>query len=208
MKKCSKCLLEKELCCFYKQGNQCKECKKENQRNYNKNNKENISKVKKSYYDNNKEKLKIYKKDYYNINKEKYLAVQKEYRINNKYVINEKYKLRLKEDNFFKLKCTLRKMNTRSSKNKFRKNSKTEIILGCSFKDFKIYLESKFEAWMNWDNYGKYNGKFSYGWDIDHIKPLYSAINEMDLLRLNHFTNLQPLCSKTNRDIKKAQPFG
>ena len=55
---------------------------------------------------------------------------------------------------------------------------------------------------MSYDNYGKYNGCFNYGWDIDHIIPISTAVNDQDLLRLNHYTNLQPLCSKMNRDIK------
>jgi len=53
---------------------------------------------------------------------------------------------------------------------------------------------------MSWDNHGLYNGEFNYGWDIDHIIP---ASSEEEILRLNHYTNLQPLCSKINRDIKK-----
>jgi hypothetical protein len=56
---------------------------------------------------------------------------------------------------------------------------------------------------MNWDNYGLYNGNFNYGWDLDHIIPLASATCEVDVIRLNHHTNFQPLCSNTNRNIKK-----
>ena len=66
-----------------------------------------------------------------------------------------------------------------------------------------MYLESKFEHWMNWENRGKYTGEFNIGWDIDHITPLSTAKTEEDILRLNHYTNLQPLCSKINRDIKR-----
>jgi hypothetical protein len=55
---------------------------------------------------------------------------------------------------------------------------------------------------MIWDNYGLYNGT-EYGWDIDHIIPSSSAITEEELLKLNHFSNLQPLCSYFNRDIKR-----
>src|SRR5437763_783380 len=34
------------------------------------------------------------------------------------------------------------------------KSRKTIDLLGCSVEDFKIYLESKFEPGMSWDNYG------------------------------------------------------
>ena len=56
---------------------------------------------------------------------------------------------------------------------------------------------------MNWGNKGLYNGKLNYGWDIDHRIPLSLAKTEEDVIRLNHYTNLQPLCSKINRDIKR-----
>jgi hypothetical protein len=74
---------------------------------------------------------------------------------------------------------------------------------GCSYEEFKIYLESKFEQWMTWENRGLYNGELNYGWDIDHIIPVSMANIEEELIKLNHYTNLQPLCSKVNRDIKK-----
>lgn len=56
---------------------------------------------------------------------------------------------------------------------------------------------------MTWENYGKYNGELNYGWDIDHIIPLTTAKTEDDVIRLSHYTNLRPLCSYTNRVIKK-----
>jgi len=59
---------------------------------------------------------------------------------------------------------------------------------------------------MNWFNYGNWNGipnKKNVSWEIDHIMPLDSAKTEEDIIRLNHYTNLQPLCSYTNRWVKK-----
>ena len=86
--------------------------------------------------------------------------------------------------------------------NEFKKNQRTEEILGCSFEEFKLHLESNFEDWMSWENKGLFNGEINYGWDIDHIIPISSASTEDDIIKLNHYTNLQPLCSFTNRHIK------
>ena len=106
-------------------------------------------------------------------------------------------------DSLYKLRCNTRhSIREAIKRNNFNKKSKTSDILGCSFNDFKLYLESKFEPWMNWNNYGKYNGELNYGWDIDHIIPVSSAVNEEEIIKLNHYTNLQPLCSRINRDVK------
>ena len=106
----------------------------------------------------------------------------------------------LKTIPLFKLKSSIRRTIKNSIKRKnIQKKSKTIEILGCSIKEFKEYLESKFESWMNWENYGIYNGELNYGWDVDHIIPLSSAKSEDELLKLFHYTNLQPLCSKINR---------
>ena len=83
------------------------------------------------------------------------------------------------------------------------KNTRTISILGLSINDFRIHLENQFEPWMNWNNYGLYNGEFNYGWDIDHMVPTSTATTQEDMVKLNHYTNLKPLCSKINRDIKR-----
>lgn len=83
-----------------------------------------------------------------------------------------------------------------------RPNSKYYEYLGCSINEFKIYIESKFEPWMNWNNRGKYNGEPNYGWDIDHIIPTSSAKSINEAINLLHYNNTRPLCSYINRDIK------
>ena len=85
----------------------------------------------------------------------------------------------------------------------YNKKYKSEIILGCTMLEFKLYLENQFEIWMTWENKGLYNGTSNYGWDLDHIIPLSSAISEDDVIKLNHYTNIQPLCSHYNRDVKR-----
>ena len=104
----------------------------------------------------------------------------------------------------YKLSCNIRSLIRQSFKrNSFTKNSRTFIILGCSYDDFKQHIESLWEPWMNWDNHGLYNGELNYGWDIDHIIPVSSAVIEDELIKLNHYSNLQPLCSYINRNVKK-----
>ena len=111
---------------------------------------------------------------------------------------------RFKNDILYRLSLNMRTSIRESLKsNGYRKCKKTEEILGLSIDDFKMYLESKFEDWMTWDNRGLYNGELNYGWDIDHKIPLASAKTEEELIKLNHYINLQPLCSKINRDVKR-----
>lgn len=116
-------------------------------------------------------------------------------------------KKRLNNDVLYRLKhnvgCGIRQAFKR---NGFTKNSKTFIILGCTFEEFKLHLESQFQSWMSWDNYGKPKNKLlipSNTWDIDHIIPISTAKTEEDVVMLNHYTNLQPLCSYVNQLIKK-----
>jgi hypothetical protein len=85
----------------------------------------------------------------------------------------------------------------------YTKKSKTYDILGCTHDEFKLQIESQFKEWMNWNNYGKYNGEEKYGWDLDHIIPLSSVNTKEDIIRLNHHSNLQPLCSYVNRCVKR-----
>jgi len=167
----------------------------------------------KRYYIKNKDKIKIKKDIYYNNNKEAYYLWHKKYVLENTEKVKEYgrnysrvyVKNRYNNEPLYKLKRNLRSSTIRAYKNiSLIKNITTEILLGCSYEDFKIYLESKFEDWMTHDNYGMYKkNTYNYGWDIDHIIPLSYAKTEEELIKLFHYTNLQPLCSKINRDIKK-----
>jgi len=188
---------------------------KEYQKTYNENNSEKIKEHRKNYRIENKDKIKAYRDDnkekqteYYVKNQEKIKAYQKEYRIDNIDKINENKRIYTKKrkanDPLFNLSTSFRtNLGKTFKKYGYRKISKTSQILGCSFDEFKIHLESQFEDWMNWGNKGLYNGTLNYGWDIDHKIPLSSAKTEEELITLLHYTNCQPLCSKINRDIKK-----
>ena len=111
---------------------------------------------------------------------------------------------RIKNDKIYKFQCNVKCLIKNSIKYKgYKKNTRTINILGCTIEEFKVYLESKFENWMNWDNYGIYNGELNYGWDIDHIIPVSSTKSEEEVIKINHYTNLQPLCGYINRNVKK-----
>jgi hypothetical protein len=73
----------------------------------------------------------------------------------------------------------------------YKKTTRTAAILGCSFQQFKQYLESQFLPGMSWINRNL--------WHIDHhIVPVSFANNEQELLMLNHYTNLRPLWIELN----------
>ena len=221
---CKRCKMGKDITDFYKNQRWCKSCTKEYNKNYYTNNNSYFKDKRDKWNEENKEYRNEYSINFYNNNKEYCSNKSKEYRNENRDKLNEKkrewdknrpieekrryrneYTLKKKKDDpVYNLKCLMRSYVSSILKGKgYKKSLKTSKILGCSFDDFKIYLESKFEDWMNWENKGLYNGEFKYGWDIDHIIPLVTSESEEDVIRLNHYTNLQPLCSKINRDIKK-----
>lgn len=159
-------------------------------------NKENIKKSNKLYAEKNKEKINKIKKKWAENNKEKIK------------ISNAKYhKNKMLNDDIYKLRHSICNIIRDSLKRKgHSKKYKSFDILGCDIIEFKNYIESKFESWMNWENYGNpKDGIFEMNktWDIDHITPLRNGITEEDIIRLNHYTNLQPLCSYYNRFVKK-----
>jgi len=221
-KKCNICNSIKLIEDFYKNQTRCKECTKQYaldnknrikdyKKSYREKNREFLNKQDNNYYYDNKDIIREKQKEYYDSNKEEIREIQKKYREKNKEILtlknreySKKYKNNKNDDLLWILSSRLRSMIGKSLRNKgYTKRSKTYEILGCSFEEFKLYLESKFEPWMTWENRGLYNTELNYGWDIDHIIPLDSAESEEEIIRLNHYTNLQPLCSYTNRNIKK-----
>jgi hypothetical protein len=225
MKICKKCDIPKEFSEFPKKVSNkdglntlCKKCfnlhRKEYLKNYNLKNKDTLDNYKKNYYLTNKDELNSKSKMYYLSNSDEL----KRKSLENKKINKEdpvKYKIikdkrntyeinRRKTDILYGLSYKIRNVINQSLKNKnYTKRSNSQEILGCSYEHFRLYIEGKFEPWMTWENRGLYNGEFNYGWDIDHIIPLSTAKTEEEILKLNHYSNFQPLCSKINRDVKR-----
>jgi hypothetical protein len=222
---CKKCNIEKNLSDFDRNKgmldgyiNTCKVCVSLYCKDRYINKKDDIIKKVKKYSIENQEKIRKSSKKYRILNKEeikrkqnlKYSQTRKSKRVlKTKEEKREYYRLwqinRKKIDVTFKLYKNIRNLirNGLLSKN-HKKTSKTKDILGCKIEDFRFFIESKFEPWMNWNNHGKYNGQRNYGWDLDHIVPISSSTNVNDIVKLNHYTNFQPLCSKLNRHIKRG----
>lgn len=203
MKKCSKCKEEKDFIFFSKGGNKdgyrssCKKCCSIEKKIYRNNKKEIIKKSRRLYYvlvekeknkvkTGNNKKTSKYSKEYYEKNKTK---------LNKKKV--ERDKIRMKNDELFKIKTNLRSLIRNSFKRgkvKYLKQKSSEDILGCSISFFKEYINSKLKKGMTFNNYGE--------WHLDHIIPISKAKNEEDVVRLNHYTNFQPLWAKDNLSKK------
>jgi len=67
-------------------------------------------------------------------------------------------------------------------------------IIGLSQEELRLYLESRFQPGMAWENWT------TDGWHLDHIKPLaaFDLNNPEELKKACHYTNLQPLWSQEN----------
>ena len=140
----------------------------------------------KEYRIKNIEKIRKKTKEYYYKNKEKVRKKSDEWKKN-----------KMKTDGFFRLKKNLRDRirNLMIGKNI---GKRTKEILGLDYVEFKEYISNKFIEGMSWENYGE--------WHLDHIIPLCEAKTEEEVIKLNHYTNLQPLWAKDN--LKKNRKYG
>ena len=75
--------------------------------------------------------------------------------------------------------------------------------------ELKAHMESLFEPWMNWDNYGQYipnkwddNDTTTWIWQLDHIKPHslfeYSSMEDQSFRDCWSLSNLRPYSAKRN----------
>jgi len=101
----------------------------------------------------------------------------------------------LAKDPLYKLRANLGSRLWTAFKNiGANKPTNTEALVGCSWQQLRNHIETMFTPEMNWQNQGSY-------WHIDHIVPCARAKNIEELVKLCHYTNLQPLygldnCSK------------
>ena len=163
-------------------------------------NKNRVKKLRKIYILKNKQKIRDYHKKWSLLHREQQAKYKKEWAEKNRARINRWDREKRKSDPLYKLSKNIRcRIREGIKNNNLIKKDLTETMLNCTFKELKIYLELKFKRGMSWSNYGKG------GWHIDHIKPLATAKTEADIIRLNHYTNLQPLWAEEN--LRKARKY-
>ena len=206
-KVCSKCGIEKEVCHFHKwkygpdgYKRECKECRKLETKTYYSNNNEKVKLRVNKYRKSNPDKVKEVKQLIYKKDKERILLVNKLYRENNREKINEHVRNRKLNDPIFKLRHSVgNRIRLFLNIKKVTKRNSTFEIIGCTPQELKSHLENQFKDGMSWENQGK--------WHIDHIIPLSSGKNEYEIIKLCHYTNLQPLWAIDNIKKGSKTPF-
>jgi hypothetical protein len=183
---CSKCKIKKPVKCFSRVqeningcSSSCKECQKDYRKiHYNK-----ISAAIrnfKSYHNNKADK------------KQKIAEARREYN-KREYV---KIKIRIYENTpqrKISTKCRIRIYDALKDRN-VKKTSRSSDLVGCTWKELYMHLESKFAEGMSWENYGVD------GWHIDHIIPCaaYDLTLEEEQRKCFNFKNLQPMWERDN----------
>lgn len=198
-KLCRKCGLSKPFNGFHRSTdstdgvkNTCKSCISE----YGKKNRDKQANRSLKYYYKNKDKAQYASNQWKRNNKEKTASYMVAYREVNSSILRKQrlayWHNRRQVDPIFKLSTDLRRLILISLKRQgYTKKSRTYQLLGADFAHVHAHLVQTALR-----NYGEYKPKVPY--HIDHIIPCASAQTEEDLIKLQHYTNLQYLTPKDN----------
>jgi len=150
-----------------------------------------------AYYKENQPRIRELCKKRYHKNPNKYREEKRNDYAKNKTAINGRNKIylskRRKIDFQYRIIINLRRRINTALRENYRRGKMIEM-LGCSIKEWKLHLESRFLPEMSWDNYGRS------GWHIDHRIPCaaFDLSKPEEQKRCFHFTNLQPLWAFDN----------
>jgi hypothetical protein len=150
----------------------------------------------KKYRDEKKDELKAYREE----RKEEDRENQRTWAVR-KRKTNPSYKLRTYFSNA--INCILK------SEGGSKRGESMMAYLPYTIEELRKHLESQFEPWMNWDNWGRYDSKtwddndFStWKWSVDHIIPcsdlLFDSFQHPNFLKCWALSNIRPLNAKTN----------
>jgi len=203
----------------------CKQCMTLNNKNKYIKNKKNILENQKIYYIKNKDKISLKNKQWKIKNKHKFSLLEKNYYIKNKEKLDnykkkwiknnlERYRAQRRKYNnnlSIKLRKTISSSITRALKKKTTSKCEASCLkyLQYSIKELKTHIESQFELWMSWENWGPYspktwddNDSSTWVWNIDHIIPqsklLYTSMEDENFKICWSLKNLRPYSAKQN----------
>lgn len=229
IRKCSKCHQEKEYPSeFTKRTSFCKKCRNKELKEKNrqirslllprvKKSKEDILIKSYEWRKNNPEKrkksIKKYndahieqRRKYYLKNRDRKILYSKNYIINNRDRVNSQTRNRRKNP-IHRLRHDVSVL-IRHGINGEKCGSFLKKI-PYTIEQLKEHLQSKFESWMTWDNWGTYNiekwndnDMSTWTWQIDHIIPhakfKYSSMEDEDFKKCWALENLRPYSAKQN----------
>lgn len=162
------------------------------------------SEASKRWRTNNLNRYKEIKRLYRSIpeNKARAAEVQRVWVDKNRELIREKEREKRRSDPQFRLRRNIRRRIKKvlDTQTKYRHCGSAVgsgwTDKGCTDTEFIQHIESLWEPWMNWTNYG--NGADQ--WNIDHIRPLKDFdLTKRDEYRMAvHYTNIRPLHSRLN----------
>ena len=109
---------------------------------------------------------------------------------------------RMKTDPSYKLRHQISKrINKKLKLHDVIKNCSIWTKLPYKPSQLKAHLESLWEPWMSWSNYGAYNAN-NRTWQIDHIIPSaalpFDSLDHLNFIRLWCLENLRPMESYAN----------
>jgi hypothetical protein len=143
------------------------------------------------YYQKNKDKINARAKECREKNKDKRREYIKEYYQKNKDKINAYKRKRNKSNPTLKLVNVCRvRINKYYKLKGMLKSKHTMEMIGCTPIELRDHIQSRFVDGMTFENHG--------AWHIDHIIPLASANTDEEIIKLCHYTNLQPLWAGDN----------
>lgn len=193
-----------------KNRNQCLE----NKRKHYKNNSKAILRQQKEKYLNNelfRESKKLNSKTWEINNREKVRQRRRAWSKKNKEKVNKYRQNRIKNNIQYKLRynisAAIGKGLKRNNSSKFGKSCLK--YLPYTIEQLKLHLESLFEPWMNWKNWGKYavdkwddNDPSTWKWQLDHIIPhsrfKYTSMEDQAFKDCWALSNLRPYSAKQN----------
>ncbi len=146
----------------------------------------------KRYRLENANKMSMFGRRWRDKNKDRIIKTSRVYYQNNKAKCAESAKFRYHNNEMYRLSEICRKRIQKAIRGGgYTKKSSTTEMLGADWVTIRGHLEQQFTEGMTWGDYGE--------WHVDHKIPLASAETEEELIKLFHYTNLQPLWAEDNR---------